>query len=137
MVTSADILNAKILVVDDKEANVRLIESMLHVAGYASVESTTDPNEDPEDQPTTTQDIERRRRLRRPDRVVVRKHEHPDGLERQRDVVLRLLRQVRRDAPEQFFIPTRILPPLAQGCARCGSHRNCRPPPGTSCRTGG
>ena len=45
MVSSADILNARILVVDDKEANVRLIEGMLRVAGYARVESTTDPNE--------------------------------------------------------------------------------------------
>src|SRR5438552_1976307 len=44
MVSSADILNAKILVVDDKEANVRLMEGMLRVAGYASIESTTDPN---------------------------------------------------------------------------------------------
>src|SRR5271165_3834844 len=44
MVSSADILNARILVVDDKDANVRLIEGMLRVAGYASVESTTDPN---------------------------------------------------------------------------------------------
>jgi DNA-binding response OmpR family regulator len=45
MVSSADILNAKILVVDDKEANVRLIEGILRVAGYACVHSTTDPNE--------------------------------------------------------------------------------------------
>src|SRR6202165_23222 len=44
MVSSADILNARILVVDDKEANVRLLEGMLRVAGYACVESTTDPN---------------------------------------------------------------------------------------------
>jgi serine phosphatase RsbU (regulator of sigma subunit) len=43
MPSSADILNARILVVDDKEANVRLIEGMLRVAGYRSVESTTDP----------------------------------------------------------------------------------------------
>jgi serine phosphatase RsbU (regulator of sigma subunit) len=43
MVSSADILNAKILVVDDKDANVRLIEGMLRVAGYTRVESTTDP----------------------------------------------------------------------------------------------
>jgi hypothetical protein len=28
-----------------KEANVRLLEGMLRVAGYASVESTTDPRE--------------------------------------------------------------------------------------------
>jgi CheY-like chemotaxis protein len=45
MVSSADILNARILVVDDKEANVRLIEGMLRVADYTCVQSTTDPNE--------------------------------------------------------------------------------------------
>ena len=45
MVSAADILNAKILVVDDKEANVRLIEGMLRVAGYTSVHSTTDPTQ--------------------------------------------------------------------------------------------
>ena len=45
MVSSADILNARILVVDDKEANVRLMEGMLRVAGYRSIESTTNPNE--------------------------------------------------------------------------------------------
>src|SRR6202140_2455872 len=44
MVGSADILNARILVVDDQEANVRLIEGMLRVPGYASIDSTTDPN---------------------------------------------------------------------------------------------
>jgi len=43
MVSSADILNARILVVDDKEANVRLIEGILRVAGYTCVHSTTDP----------------------------------------------------------------------------------------------
>jgi CheY-like chemotaxis protein len=43
MVSSADILNAKILIVDDKQANVQLFEGMLRVAGYTSVESTTDP----------------------------------------------------------------------------------------------
>jgi serine phosphatase RsbU (regulator of sigma subunit) len=42
MVSAADILNARILVVDDKETNVRLLEGMLRVAGYVSVESTTD-----------------------------------------------------------------------------------------------
>jgi serine phosphatase RsbU (regulator of sigma subunit) len=45
MVSSSDILNAGILVVDDKDANVLLLEGMLRVAGYTSVESTTDPNE--------------------------------------------------------------------------------------------
>jgi serine phosphatase RsbU (regulator of sigma subunit) len=43
MVSPADILNAKILVVDDLKANVRLLEGMLRVAGYTAVESTTDP----------------------------------------------------------------------------------------------
>ena len=45
MVSSTDILNAKILVVDDKEANVRLLEGMLRIAGYTSVDSTTNPSE--------------------------------------------------------------------------------------------
>jgi serine phosphatase RsbU (regulator of sigma subunit) len=45
MVSSADILNARILIVDDKEANVRLLEGMLRVAGYTCVDSTTDPNQ--------------------------------------------------------------------------------------------
>src|SRR6202140_433385 len=44
MVGTAAILNARILVVDDKEPNVLLLEGMLRVAGYSSIESTTDPN---------------------------------------------------------------------------------------------
>jgi serine phosphatase RsbU (regulator of sigma subunit) len=44
MVSSADILNARILIVDDKEANVLLLEGMLRGAGYACLESTTDPS---------------------------------------------------------------------------------------------
>lgn len=45
MISLAEILNAKILVVDDKQANVLLIEGMLRVAGYTSVQSTTDPSQ--------------------------------------------------------------------------------------------
>ena len=45
MVSLADILNARILVVDDKRANVDLLVGMLRGAGYACVESTADPNE--------------------------------------------------------------------------------------------
>jgi len=45
MVSASDILNARILVVDDKEANIRLLEGMPRIAGYLSVESTTDPNQ--------------------------------------------------------------------------------------------
>jgi DNA-binding response OmpR family regulator len=45
MVSAVDILNAPILVVDDKEANVLLIEGMLRIAGYTSVHSTTDSHQ--------------------------------------------------------------------------------------------
>src|ERR1700679_2668944 len=44
-ISPTDILNAKILVVDDQEVNVRLLEGMLRIAGYTSVESTTDPTQ--------------------------------------------------------------------------------------------
>lgn len=45
MISSAEILNARILVVDDKAANVSLLEGMLRGAGYAAIESTTNPRE--------------------------------------------------------------------------------------------
>ncbi len=45
MVSSSAILNARILVVDDQDANVLLLERMLSGAGYVSVASTTDPSE--------------------------------------------------------------------------------------------
>ena len=44
-VSSSDILNARLLIVDDRETNVSLLVSMLRAAGYASIESTVDPNE--------------------------------------------------------------------------------------------
>jgi putative two-component system response regulator len=40
-----DVLDSKILVVDDQEANVRLLEYLLHRNGYRSVRWTTDPRE--------------------------------------------------------------------------------------------
>jgi diguanylate cyclase (GGDEF)-like protein/PAS domain S-box-containing protein len=43
--TSSDIFNAKILIVDDQKDNVELIHRMLSRAGYTSVESTMDPLE--------------------------------------------------------------------------------------------
>ena len=43
MVDSAEIFKAKILIVDDQEANVLLLERMLSGAGYVSVTSTLDP----------------------------------------------------------------------------------------------
>ncbi len=45
MIHANDILNARILVVDDQEANVLLLERMLTGAGYACIESTTDPHQ--------------------------------------------------------------------------------------------
>lgn len=42
MISSSNILNAKVLIVDDQEANVLLLERMLHGAGYVSVASTMD-----------------------------------------------------------------------------------------------
>ena len=42
MVSAADILNASILIVDDLEANVRLLEQMLRKVGYQSITSTMD-----------------------------------------------------------------------------------------------
>jgi adenylate cyclase len=43
MLEAAEILKAKVLVVDDQQANVLLLERMLGGAGYASVTSTLDP----------------------------------------------------------------------------------------------
>jgi adenylate cyclase len=43
MLSPAAILNAKVLIVDDQEANVRLLERMLAGAGYTSIASTIDP----------------------------------------------------------------------------------------------
>lgn len=41
--TATDILNARILVVDDQQANVSLLEEMLASAGYTQVLTTLDP----------------------------------------------------------------------------------------------
>jgi putative two-component system response regulator len=43
MMSPADILHGRILIVDDQEANVLLLERILRVAGYVSVASTMDP----------------------------------------------------------------------------------------------
>lgn len=45
MITEFSILNAKILIVDDQEANVSLLEEMLHGVGYVNVTSTMDPHQ--------------------------------------------------------------------------------------------
>jgi len=45
MISSSDILRAKVLIVDDRSVNVMLLERMLSGAGYVSITSTTDPGE--------------------------------------------------------------------------------------------
>jgi putative two-component system response regulator len=45
MIKSSDILHGKILIVDDKEANILLLERMLRSAGYDSISSTMEPTE--------------------------------------------------------------------------------------------
>jgi adenylate cyclase len=45
MISLSDILQGKILIVDDLEANVVLLERMLRGAGYVSIESTKEPQE--------------------------------------------------------------------------------------------
>ncbi len=43
MISEQEILNARILIVDDQESNVRLLEQMLHEAGYQHITSSMDP----------------------------------------------------------------------------------------------
>jgi CheY-like chemotaxis protein len=45
MISSSDVLNARILIVDDREANVLLLDGMLSGAGYTCIASTMDPHE--------------------------------------------------------------------------------------------
>lgn len=45
MISEQEILNASILIVDDQEANIRLLEQMLSGAGYTCVASTMNPRE--------------------------------------------------------------------------------------------
>jgi CheY-like chemotaxis protein len=43
VISDGDILNGRILIVDDLAANVRLLEQMLRGAGYTHIDSTMDP----------------------------------------------------------------------------------------------
>jgi PAS domain S-box-containing protein len=45
MVSTSEILNARILIVDDQQANIILLEQLLGEAGYTAVSSTTNPQE--------------------------------------------------------------------------------------------
>jgi two-component system cell cycle response regulator len=45
MVSSSDILNARILLVDDHQENLELLEQMLRIAGYTSVALTSNPRD--------------------------------------------------------------------------------------------
>ena len=44
-ISEPDLLNARILIVDDQESNVMLLAQMLSAAGYTQVSSTMDPRE--------------------------------------------------------------------------------------------
>ena len=43
MVSATEILNARILIVDDQDANVKLLDQLLLEVGYSNVSSTTNP----------------------------------------------------------------------------------------------
>lgn len=45
MITTEEVLNARILIVDDREENVELLEGMLTTEGYTSILGITDPRE--------------------------------------------------------------------------------------------
>jgi serine phosphatase RsbU (regulator of sigma subunit) len=45
LISSSDILNARVLIVDDQETNVRLLERILRGAGHSSVASTIHPRQ--------------------------------------------------------------------------------------------
>ncbi|MDP1636464.1 MAG: response regulator [Gallionellaceae bacterium] len=45
MIATADILNARILIVDDQDSNIQLLERILANAGYTSVSRSKDANE--------------------------------------------------------------------------------------------
>src|SRR5580658_2154455 len=45
MISSSDILRGHILIVDDQQANIILLESMLRGAGYVCISSTRNPSE--------------------------------------------------------------------------------------------
>ena len=45
MISSSDLLNASILIVDDQQAGVLLLEQMLRGAGYVTIASTRNPRE--------------------------------------------------------------------------------------------
>jgi CheY-like chemotaxis protein len=45
LIAATEILNARLLIVDDQESNVSLLEQLLSEAGYTSVASTMNPQE--------------------------------------------------------------------------------------------
>ena len=45
MINDSQILNSKILIVDDEPANIKLLEQLLKQLGYAAIKSTTDSRE--------------------------------------------------------------------------------------------
>jgi len=45
MVNSSDVLNGRLLIVDDQQSSIRLLERMLRGAGYTFIASTLEPRE--------------------------------------------------------------------------------------------
>jgi len=84
-------LNAKILVVDDEEANVRLLERLLSQAGYTNVRSTRDSHR-----------VVALYTEFQPDLILLDLHmPHPDGFE--------LLEEFQRLIPEGSYVPVLVL----------------------------
>ncbi|MDR7481878.1 MAG: response regulator [Armatimonadota bacterium] len=82
---------ARILIVDDQQANVRLLEAILGQAGYANLVSTTDARE-----------AERLFKAAPPDLVLLDLHmPHLDGIE--------LLQRLRSRMPADGYLPVLVL----------------------------
>jgi two-component system NtrC family sensor kinase len=86
-----DLATAKILIVDDEPANVRLLERLLGAAGYHDLESTTDPRE-----------VLRLHRAFGPDLILLDlMMPHLDGVA--------VLEQLKVEIPSGVFLPVLVL----------------------------
>ena len=83
--------SARILVVDDEEANLRLLERVLERAGFRNVVSTTDSRQ-----------VVELHRTERPDLILLDLHmPDVDGLE--------LLQRLREEIPPRTYLPILVL----------------------------
>jgi CheY-like chemotaxis protein len=89
--TRGEITSARILVVDDEPANVRLLERLLGTAGYTHIERTTDPR--------TVLDLYR---TFQPDLILLDlMMPHLDGVA--------VLQQLRAEIPATSYVPILVL----------------------------